>query len=147
MELPEMYKLLSELTGTSPEKIWEEFYEKSLPNNEVIALIKTLKKNYKVILFSNFFAELLRRLLNKHKIVNLFDEIIISSEHKMIKPNSDFFELLVKTSGVKKEEIIFTDDKKENVDASNSFGIKAIQFVNCEQLIKDLKSEGVRIPR
>lgn len=65
----------------------------------------------------------------------------------MIKPDPDFFELLVKKSGVKKSEIIFTDDRKENVDASNNFGIKSIQFLNAEQLIKDLKTEGVKISR
>jgi HAD superfamily hydrolase (TIGR01509 family) len=145
MKLPEMYRIISEITGVIPEKIWEEFYEKSLPNDEVIMLIKNLKKHYKIILFSNFFAELLRRLLDKHKIADLFDEIIISSEHKMIKPNFDFFELLLAKSGVKKTEIIFTDDRKDNIDASNAFGIKAIQFLSAEQLIKDLRAEGVKI--
>jgi FMN phosphatase YigB (HAD superfamily) len=52
---------------------------------------------------------------------------------------------LVRKSGVKKNEIIFTDDNKKNVDGSNTFGIKAIQFENCEQLIKDLRAEGVKI--
>jgi putative hydrolase of the HAD superfamily len=145
MTLTEIYQVLSELTGVAPEKLWEEFYVKSPLNKEVVALIKELKVNYKIILFSNFFAQLLRRLLKHHGITDLFDEIIISSEHKMIKPNSDFFELLVKKSGAKKEEIIFTDDLKENIDGANMFGIKAIQFKNCEQLIKDLQTAGIKI--
>jgi len=143
--LSEVDKILSRLTGIVPEKIWEEFYEMSLPNLDTINLIKELKKKYKIVLFSNFVGELLRKLLNHYGITDLFDEIIISSEHKMLKPDPNFFELLVTKSGVKKTEIIFTDDRKENVDASNVFGIKAIQFENAEQLIKDLQTAGVKI--
>jgi epoxide hydrolase-like predicted phosphatase len=143
--LTQTHKIISEITGIAPEKIWEEFYETSLPNLEVIELIKELRKNYKIILFSNFVGELLRQLIAHYKITDLFDVIIISSEHKMIKPDPKFFELLVRKSGVKKNEIIFTDDNKKNVDGSNTFGIKAIQFENCEQLIKDLRAEGVKI--
>jgi len=57
------------------------------------------------------------------------------------------FAILKNISGVNKNEIIFIDDQKENVDGSNNFGIKAIQFLSAEQLIKDLKTEGVKISR
>jgi HAD superfamily hydrolase (TIGR01509 family) len=145
--ISEVQKILSGLTGILPDKIWEEFYEKSLPNTDTINLIRKLKKNYKIILFSNFIGELLRKLLNHYGIMDLFDEIIISSDYKMIKPDPNFFEVLVDKSGVKKTEIIFTDDRKANVDGSNNFGIKAIQFLNAGQLIKDLRNEGIKISR
>jgi len=143
--LKEVYKSLGEISGIAPELIWERFYEKSLPNEEVLNLIKKLKKNYKIILFSNFIAELLRKLLDKYGITDLFDEIIISSEHGMKKPDPKFFELLIKRAGVKKTEIIFTDDHIKNVDGANEIGIKAFQFTNAEQLTKDLKTQGVKI--
>ena len=145
MSLKEVYKHLGEITGIAPELIWENFYEKSLPNNEVIDLIKQLKKNYNIILFSNFVAELLRKLLNKYEITELFDEIIISSEHKMKKPDPKFFELLVRRAGVNKDEIIFIDDKLRNILAANEFGIKAFQFINAQQLAEDLRTQGVKI--
>ncbi|MCL5970061.1 MAG: HAD-IA family hydrolase [Patescibacteria group bacterium] len=141
----EAYEIIGRLTQTPPNLIWETFYEKSKSNKEIIALIKKLKINYKIILFSNFMGELLRKLLKKHGIEELFDEIIISSEHKMKKPDPKFFETLVKKAGVKKEEILFTDDKINNVEASNKFGIKAFQFITTKQLIEDLKSEGVKV--
>ncbi len=145
MELKKVYGILSELTGIPQELIWEKFYEKSLPNNELITLIKQLKKRYKIIIFSNYIGELLRKLLNHYGITDLFDEIIISSEHKLKKPDIKFFEVLVKKSGVNKKEILFTDDRTDNVDASNAFGIKAFIFTNTKHLIKDLQNEGVKI--
>ena len=145
MSIKEVYEFLGEITGIAPELIWENFYEKSLPNKEVIDLIRELKKNYKIILFSNFIAKLLRKLLNKYGITDLFDEIIISSEYKMRKPDPKFFELLIKRTGVKKTEIIFTDDQIKNVNGANEFGIKAFLFINAGQLVKDLKTQGVKI--
>lgn len=145
MALDEAYKVLGKLTGNPPELVWEKFYEKSQPNWELIELIKKLKPRYKIFIFSNFIGEMLRKLLKHYKIEGLFDEIIVSSEHKMKKPDTKFFELLLKKSEVSKDEIIFTDDKINNVDASNTFGIKAFQFITAEQLIEDLKSAGVKI--
>jgi len=141
--LKEVYETLSYVTGVAPDLIWSTFFEKSLLNNEIVDLIKKLKRHYKIILFSNHCGELLRRLLEKHQIRDLFDEVIISSEHKMRKPDTKFFELLVKKSGVNKDEIIFIDDHEKNIEAANAFGIKACQFTDYEQLIKDLKAEGV----
>lgn len=139
----EVYNLISEITGIEPQSIWEKFYEIAPVNTDVINLIKNLKKNYKVFLFSNFIAEVLRKLLVKHGIENLFDEIIISSEYKMQKPNHDFFQILVDKADVKKDEILFIDDREKNIEEAKLYGIKAFQFVTTEQLISDLKNEGV----
>jgi len=49
IDLLETNKIMSEITGIALEKIWEELYETSLPNKDVINLIRVLKKNYKVI--------------------------------------------------------------------------------------------------
>ncbi len=145
MDLNEVYRVLGELTGTPPELIWDNFYEKSKANPEVIKMIKKLRKKYKIILFSNFISEMLHKLLEKYGIKDLFHEIIISSDHKMKKPDPKFFELLEKKSGVKKGEIIFIDDTEINVEMANAYGIKAFQYKNFNQLEKDLKTAGISV--
>jgi epoxide hydrolase-like predicted phosphatase len=143
MSLEEVYKVISEITGMPKDLIWEEFYEKSIFNDSVVTIIKKLKSNYKVILFSNFIGELLRKLLSKYKIHDLFDEIIISSEHKLKKPHPDFFNILLQKSGVPKNEILFIDDRLENIEGAKKFGILAIHFKGSEKLIEDLKNLGI----
>ncbi|MDO8503574.1 MAG: HAD-IA family hydrolase [bacterium] len=142
--LDEAYILMSKITGVSPELIWESFFEKSIANNDVIELIKRLKPKYKIALFSNHLGELLRKLLAKHEIADLFDEIIISSEHRKKKPDPKFFQKFLKIINVRKSEIVFIDDTKVNVDASNSLGIKAILYVDSEQLVNELHNLGVK---
>lgn len=143
MNIEQVYEKLSIITGIPPHLIWEKFYENSTYNKQVVNIIIKLKKHYGVILFSNFLGELLRKLLEKYKITNLFDEIIISSEHKMKKPNNDFFKLLIEKAGVKKDEILFIDDRKDNVKAALTFGIKSILFKNAKDLEQNLKDTGL----
>lgn len=139
MNLNEVYDVLSNITEIPKYLVWNKFYKNLNTDREVIKLIKKLKKNYKIFLFSNYIGELLRTLLEKQKITDLFDEIIISSEHKLKKPDPKFFEVLLKKSGVSKDEILFIDDKLENINGAKDFGINAFQFINSEKLLKDLK--------
>ena len=141
--LYEIYQRLGAITEIAPNLIWDKFYKKAKLNKEVVEVIKKLKVKYKIVLFSNFYGEILRRLLDHYGITALFDEIIISSEHKMRKPDPKFFEILVQAAKVKENEIFFTDDKQKHVDAANGLGIKAYQFTNAQKLIKDLQKEGI----
>ena len=140
MSLDEVYKILSDITGIPANQIWDNFYLKADLNKDVVEIIKRLKKNYKVFLFSNFISELIRKLLDNHNITDYFDEIIISSEYKMKKPDPKFFELLLRTTGVKKNEILFIDDRKDNIEGAQSFGIKSVLFTNAKNLSENLRT-------
>jgi HAD superfamily hydrolase (TIGR01549 family) len=140
MTLDEMYKALSKVTGTPPEKLWTTFFEKQILNKELTDFIKELKKDYKVYLFSNHHAGLLKKLLELHGISDLFEQIIVSSDHKLKKPDPEFFKVLLEIAEVEKDEIVFIDDLLENVDAGNKFGIKSILYKTVEQLKVDLNN-------
>lgn len=145
VDLEGYYKLISEMSGVAPELIWNTFFENSIYNEDVVKIIKKLKQKYKVVLFSNNFSDALCRRLEKHKIANLFDEIIISSEYKMMKPSREFFRVMLSIVKANKNETVFIDDKILNVDASNKLGIKAFLFTNAKALSKDLSDIGIKI--
>ena len=63
------------------------------------------------------------------KFGNTFDDIIISSEINAYKPDKDFFDTLIKKANVKPEEILFLDDRKENVDAARKCGMLSEQVM------------------
>jgi len=143
--LEEAYQIMSQITGVASNKIWETFFENKPLNEEVIEIIKNLKKHYKIGLFSNHIGELVRKILYKHQITDLFDEILISSEHRKKKPDPKFFKILLIVMGVKKDDIIFIDDSSTNVQAAISLGIKAIFYKNPQQLIIDLNELGISL--
>ena len=44
----------------------------------------------------------------------------------MIKPNTDFYEYVLNKYNIKPEELLFLDDKEENIDIANRIGINTI---------------------
>ena len=137
--LDKSYAILSTIVRYPQGVIWGTLYDRAGLNQDVLEIIKGLKKNYKVVLFSNFLGDVLRKLLKKHDAEEFFDEIIISSEHKTKKPNPEFFDVLIRISGVKKDEILFIDDTKRNFEAAKEFGINAILYRDSETLKKELE--------
>lgn len=76
----------------------------------------------------------------------LFDFRIISHEVGERKPEKRIYEILIerlKENGVKPEECVFVDDRKENLDVVEGMGVKSILFEDAEQMIRDLRELGV----
>lgn len=145
MNLNQVYDVISHVTGVPSHLIWDNFYKNLEADKEMVRLIKKLKKNYKVFLFSNYVAELLRTILEKQQIVNLFDEIIISSDHKLKKPDPEFFKILKAKASVRESEILFIDDRLENVKGAVETGINSVQFIDYKKLLKDLKEHNIKL--
>lgn len=89
--------------------------------------IKDRYKGAKIFVASNHFSTI-REFLNEN-YGDIFDEIIISAEINAYKPNKNFYEFLIKKANVKPEEILFLDDRKENVEAARKCGINSEQVI------------------
>lgn len=140
----EYNQLLSKITKTPVELIWDTFFKNIKPFPEVIDLIKKLKKNYKIFLLSNNFSPNLKKIMKNQNIENLFDEIIISSDYHLKKPQQEFFNLMLSIGKISASEAIFIDDRLENTDAANNLGIKSFQFIDAATLQKDLTSIDIK---
>jgi len=102
-------------------------------NRELLAIIKALRnKKFKIVLLSNGNAEFFKRKLypTHPEFKELFDEIIISSEIKMVKPYKDIFEYALKKIGSKPAESLFIDDSKANVDGAIALGIHGFVYTD-----------------
>ena len=67
-----------------------------------------------------------------------FDPCLLSCEMGLEKPDPKAYELLLKTINLPAKEIVFIDDKTENVEAAQKMGIDAILFESPQQLRKEL---------
>ena len=68
---------------------------------------------------------------------------ILSYEARSMKPDRAIYVAAIRRAGVEAHEIFFTDDRLENVEGARAAGIDAVQFVDCERLIHDLRHRGV----
>lgn len=134
---------LAEKSGVSKELIWPQVFERIVINFDLLGLIKELKKNYKIGLLTNFTYPWMEKLFEKYKLVQYFDEVLISSAYKVIKPEPEAFAKVLELLEVSKEEAVFIDDRQMHVDGAENFGIKAFLFTSNEQLKKDLQEIGI----
>lgn len=66
------------------------------------------------------------------------DGKVVSGFVRMVKPNADIYEYLLKEYKLKESECVFIDDREENVDAAEDLGIKGIVFQNYDQACAEL---------
>jgi epoxide hydrolase-like predicted phosphatase len=109
-------------------------------NDELINIIKDLKKrNYKIALLSNNSIEFRQKLV-ENEIINIFDEIIISAEVGWQKPQPEIFEILFKKLGVNANEVIFIDDTLRSLENADKIGYTPILFKDNKSLKLELSS-------
>jgi len=94
---------------------------------DFVALIKN--KGYGVYVLSNA-ADNFHKYFGNNYPEELFDGIVVSAEVKLLKPDRVIYEYLLNKYGLKADECLFIDDRKENVEAARALGMSAHLFEN-----------------
>ena len=118
-------------------KIWNEIFFEKPEMNHFISNIDTQK--YKKFLLSNTNELHFEYCMNNYPILKSFDKYFLSYKLGMRKPNLDIYEYLIKNSPCNPEEILFIDDKKENVSAASQLGIKTIHYTSHLSFLEKMK--------
>jgi putative hydrolase of the HAD superfamily len=94
---------------------------------------------YDTCLFSNTEASA-RPLLNEIPEFRHFDFLLLSFEHDCVKPEPKIYETLIALADRPPSEILFLDDRAENVAAAMNHGIGAIHVTNPADAVSNAKS-------
>lgn len=134
---------LSEVSGIPAKDVESELDSFEICDFEVVKFIKKLRKSYTVGLISNCGAEYLRFLLKDKDLESLFDEILISAEVGIVKPDPKIFQLMLDKLKVDPSEAIFIDDHKSNVEAAQALGIYGVWYQGLKKLRQELIELGL----
>jgi len=74
-----------------------------------------------------------------------FEKVVLSFEEKSMKPDREIYLAAIETAGVAAEQILFIDDRVDNVQGARFVSIEAIQYVDALQLAANLRTLGVRL--
>lgn len=123
-----------------------EFFKKGIePIKGMEEILCALKSNYRLAALINEGTEWAQYKFEVSGFRKYFDKIIISGDVGCAKPESKFFQKVLKIIDAKSEECIFIDDQKKNCEAAESLGIKSIIFQIPEQLKRELKKYNIKI--
>ncbi|MEK7152998.1 MAG: HAD-IA family hydrolase [Patescibacteria group bacterium] len=137
---------LAEAFGMSVPEFEKEFESSATLDSEVTALIRELRENgYQTVLLSNTHRDEIQPILTRHQLHDLFDDIIISAEVGMAKPDPEIFHFTLKRLGVLPERAVFTDDNPKNIAGAVGAGIAGIHFTGVESLRNGLKELGLKV--
>ena len=112
---------------------------------EMYKLVNELKPHIRVALLSNSDGQF-TNLLRDCGIYEPFDPCLLSSEIGALKPDLKAYKILLSELSLSPEEVIFIDDKIENVEAAKELGLDGILFVSSEQIKDELIKRQV-LPR
>jgi epoxide hydrolase-like predicted phosphatase len=112
-------------------------------NPQMYALVEELQAaQVPVALLSNI-DERLSKLIRDFGLYEPFDPCLLSCEIGIEKPDPKAYEFLLAKLKLPAKEILFIDDRPENVEAAKKIGIDAILFESPEQLRKELLKRGL----
>ena len=138
----ELYRRLGETVGVPGDVIRREWEELVIPNPATISLIRRLKSRYRVVLLSNAMSGYLRYALDKCGIADLFDDVIVSAEVKLVKPDPAIFKLALDRAGVDAKNALMIDDVGKNLDGARAVGIDGFLFRGADGLERALASQA-----
>lgn len=121
--------------------IWNDMFFP--PEREMEGLLLGLKRTHNLYLLSNTNVFHFEYLLSKYRILDVFNEHILSYKVGYTKPSEEIYLEALRRSGSMPHECIFIDDIEEYVDAAISLGMKGIHFKGIDQLKEGLRRYGV----
>ena len=137
----------AELIARFPEysdliRAYDERYLESLGGaiQPVVDILRTLKDaGYRLYGLSNWPAEKFALVRPQYPFFAWFDDLVISGEVGMLKPDKAIFNLLLERAGRLASECLFIDDHDSNIRAARDLGFQTILFQSPQQLEEELR--------
>ena len=105
-----------------------------------VEIVRKLKREgWPIYLLSNFSAEKFPLMRQRFDFLDLFDDMIISGEHNLVKPDPAIFLLTLERIKRSANECLFIDDSLPNIETARKLGFQTIHFQSPEQLERDLE--------
>ena len=133
-------KRAAELTGLPLLEVKRRYAKLSLQrDNVMLGLVLELKAHYKTGLLTNLRPGMVNTLLTQKEMTKYFDDIVVSSDVGLVKPEPGIYQLICQRLGVRPDEAVFIDDTDINCRGAEQVGMRAIRFVSYGELKKELQ--------
>lgn len=112
-----------------------------------VALLRRLHAAGHALYFlSNMPEPYAQHLELNHTFLGLFRDGVFSARVRLIKPEPEIYEHLVRRFGIDPADTLFIDDVALNAEAARAAGWQAVQFENVAQCERELVGRGLLSP-
>jgi putative hydrolase of the HAD superfamily len=126
---------LKNLTFKAFTPLWNSIFTEK---HDSVSILQRLRGRYRIALLSNVNVMHWDHIMETHDFMKWFDHPIASFAVGQRKPDLDIYRTTLHAAGVTPSQALFIDDVEEHVLAARALGIRAYQFINARQLIRDL---------
>lgn len=127
---------------------WRTRWVETVPHliEGTVPLLDELRAaDYRLLGLSNFSAETFPLCAAKHQVFDRFEDIILSGEIGIAKPDAGIYTQLLERNGVDPASSVFIDDSPKNVIGARAVGMAGIHFESAAQTRAELIALGVAI--
>jgi len=109
-----------------------------------VDILKALKaKQTPLYALSNWSVETWPHARDQFDFLELFDGLVVSGFEGTKKPDRAIFDILLERYTLEASDVLFIDDRADNISASRQLGFHAIQFTGPKALSDALTSHGL----
>jgi epoxide hydrolase-like predicted phosphatase len=127
-----------DLTAEERKELERDFWGGDAVDRELLAYIRRLRPRRKTGLLSNGWSDVREHIEGAWDFADAFDQIVISAEVGLVKPDPRVYELALKRLGTQPARAVFVDDFPQNVQGAQEVGMRAIQFLSPQQVQREL---------
>jgi len=107
---------------------------------DILCLLK--QAGYPLYALSNWSKVKFDQVRVGQDFLKWFDDIVLSGEEKIAKPDVRIYEILLERAGRPAGECLFIDDSAVNIAAARELGFQTILYESPEQLERELQRLG-----
>lgn len=122
------------------EQVRRRLFSKRQLNQTIVNFMSELNGKYQIAILSNAGDQSRRMMEDVYHLDRIVDDIIISAEEGVIKPDPRIFEIAMDRMSADPEASLLLDDTHKNVSAAREFGMQAVQFINTQQAIQAVRN-------
>jgi len=100
---------------------------------------------WRTYIFSNTNDLAIEHIRARFPFFNHFDGYVLSYEHGFMKPEPQLYERVETMTGCRNAQILYFDDRTENVEAGRARGWQAVHHVSPQQSLTAAQQAGVPV--
>jgi putative hydrolase of the HAD superfamily len=120
------HRELERLAGRALPRLHDDWRKAQAVIGANVAVVAALRGRYRCTILSNADRSLRGRLEGELALHHLFDDIVVSAEVGLAKPQPEIFQLAAERLGLPPAACVFVDDWDKNVEAAQAVGMQAV---------------------